>query len=135
MDEPAVAAARPRATGRGLQQDDVRRPFPLLQRKGGPQAGETATDDAHVGGDIALERRRRVVRPRLVPPPRWETRYDAQAVAADRCRRIWKRTFPTIRVTATMKMTLPITFTCGGAPTRAAPQTKSGNVIFGPLLK
>ena len=36
---------------------------------------------------------------------------------------------------ATMKMALPITFTCGGAPTRAAPQTKSGNVISEPETK
>jgi len=40
-----------------------------------------------------------------------------------------------IAASATMKMAVPITFTCGGAPTRAAPQTKSGNVIFGPATK
>ena len=30
---------------------------------------------------------------------------------------------------------MPITFTCGGAPTRAAPQTNSGNVVLDPALK
>ena len=40
-----------------------------------------------------------------------------------------------IAATATRKITVPITFTCGGAPTRAAPQTKSGNVVCEPALK
>jgi hypothetical protein len=33
------------------------------------------------------------------------------------------------------KIAVPITLTCGGAPTRAAPQTKSGNVVSAPALK
>ena len=40
-----------------------------------------------------------------------------------------------IRPAATRKIIEPITLTCGGTPTRAAPQTKSGNVIVGPALK
>src|SRR6185503_9193379 len=44
-------------------------------------------------------------------------------------------TFPTITSTATMKMALATTFTCGGTATRAAPQTKSGNVWVGPETK
>src|SRR5207249_7196509 len=71
----------------------------------------------------------------FVQPPGWQARRDAQAVDVDRCRRIWKRTFAIIPVTATMKMTLPITFTCGGAPTLAEFQTKTGNVTRGPALK
>ena len=41
------------------------------------------------------------------------------------------------RATTTVKCdyTLPSTFTCGGAPMRAAPHTNSGNVIRGPALK
>ena len=38
-------------------------------------------------------------------------------------------------ITATPKITVPITFTCGGAPKRAAPQTNKGNVVRGPALK
>src|SRR5437588_5290714 len=34
-----------------------------------------------------------------------------------------------------MKITLPITFTCGGAPTRAEFHTNTGNVTRGPALK
>jgi hypothetical protein len=37
--------------------------------------------------------------------------------------------FASIRPSAITKIIVPITFTCGGAPTRAAPQTNSGNVI------
>ena len=36
---------------------------------------------------------------------------------------------------ARTKIAVPMTFTCGGAPTRAAPQTKSGNVTSLPALK
>src|SRR5262249_61541710 len=43
-------------------------------------------------------------------------------------RRIWMRTFATITVTATRKIVVPMTLICGGAPTRAAPQTYNGNV-------
>ena len=35
----------------------------------------------------------------------------------------------------TKKIAEPITLTCGGAATRAAPQTKSGNVTVVPALK
>ena len=38
-------------------------------------------------------------------------------------------------LTAIKKIALPITFTCGGAPIRAAPQTNSGNVTSDPELK
>src|SRR5262249_42961480 len=65
-----------------------------------------------------------------------QMRLDRQvADAFDRSRRIWTRTLPTIATTAIVKIAVPITFTCGGAPTRAAPQTKSGNVVRGPALK
>ena len=37
--------------------------------------------------------------------------------------------------TATRKIALAITFTCGGTETRAAPQTKSGNVVVEPATK
>ncbi len=37
--------------------------------------------------------------------------------------------------TATRKIALAMTFTCGGTETRAAPQTKSGNVVVGPATK
>src|SRR5688572_28768329 len=40
----------------------------------------------------------------------------------------WSRTLASIAATATTKITVLITFTCGGAPMRAAPQTKTGNV-------
>src|SRR5262249_10624315 len=45
-------------------------------------------------------------------------------------RRIWIRTLPSMASTATAKIVVPITFTCGGAPTRAAPQTNRGNVTL-----
>src|SRR5437870_6437372 len=70
------------------------------------------------------------------PPDRIEaTTKRFYTVAAGRCRRICTSTFATIPVTATMKITLPITFTCGGAPTRAEFHTKTGNVTRGPALK
>ncbi len=45
------------------------------------------------------------------------------------------RTLTSIAVRAITKMAVPITFTCGGAPILAAPQTKSGNVTLEPELK
>ena len=85
--------------------------------------------------DVVLEQGLRLVGAGLAPPPGRKARLDAQAVAADRSRRIWRRMFPTIATTATMKIADPITLTCGGAPMRAAPQTNSGNVVSGPELK
>jgi hypothetical protein len=38
-------------------------------------------------------------------------------------RRIWKSTLPSIVASAITKIAVPITFTCGGAPILAAPQT------------
>ena len=43
--------------------------------------------------------------------------------------------FTAIAASATTKMALATTFTCGGTATRAAPQTKSGNVVSEPALK
>ena len=40
-----------------------------------------------------------------------------------------------IRLSATPKIAVPITLTCAGAPTRAAPHTKRGNVTRVPALK
>src|SRR5207249_2723349 len=50
-------------------------------------------------------------------------------------RRICTSTLPSIPSTATAKIVVPITFTCGGAPTRAAPHTNSGNVTLLPATK
>ena len=50
-------------------------------------------------------------------------------------RPIWTRMLISMSVSAMRKIAVPITFTCGGAPTRAAPQTKSGNVTWLPALK
>ena len=57
------------------------------------------------------------------------------AAAADRSRRICTSTLVIMPITATAKMAVPITFTCGGAPTRAAPQTNKGKVVRDPELK
>ena len=55
--------------------------------------------------------------------------------AAPFVRRFWMRMFASIAPRATTKIAVAITFTCGGAPTRAAPQTNSGNVTSEPELK
>src|SRR5205823_10900015 len=47
----------------------------------------------------------------------------------------WRKTLPSINVTATAKIAVPITLICGGVATRAAPQTKIGNVTRLPALK
>src|SRR5204862_1569093 len=47
----------------------------------------------------------------------------------------WRKTLPSIRVTATTKIAVPITLICGGVATRAEPQTKIGNVTRLPALK
>jgi hypothetical protein len=133
VEKAAVPATRPGAARLGLEDDRAQRRLPLLQSERSPETGETAPDDANVGGDITLERRRRGERPSLVEPPRNRPeRRDAQAVL---WRRIWTSTFVSIPITATAKIAVPMTFTCGGAPTRAAPHTKSGNVTFEPELK
>src|SRR5438477_13080824 len=115
----------------------MRRRLTLLDRERRPQPRVPTADDADVRRDIAVQRGRGAIRPGFVPPPGHclQRRFDGHDVAAERSRRIWKRTFPTIPTTAIRKIALPITFTCGGIPRCTAPQTKSGNVIFGPLLK
>src|SRR5436309_2411555 len=70
-----------------------------------------------------------------VQPPRRQPRLHSGLDKADLTRRRWTSMFATIATTATVKIAVPITFTCGGAPTRAAPQTKSGNVTSAPALK
>jgi hypothetical protein len=67
--EAAVAAARPApADLLGLEQDDPRSRLEPVQVPGGPEAGEAAADDQHVGLDIASERRRRLDRSSLLDP-------------------------------------------------------------------
>jgi hypothetical protein len=43
--------------------------------------------------------------------------------------------FASMPAVAITKIAVPITLICGGVATRAAPQTKSGNVIVAPALK
>ena len=50
-------------------------------------------------------------------------------------RRFWTTMFVTATVNASTKIAVARTLTCGGAPTRAAPQTNSGNVVSAPELK
>src|SRR5207237_10570683 len=50
-------------------------------------------------------------------------------------RRIWTATLTSITPTATVKIAVPMTLIWGGVATRAAPQTKSGNVTVWPELK
>src|SRR5262249_47054931 len=102
-----------------------------------PQPSEPAADDADVGPDVALERRRRLVGTGLVPPPRRQPRRDrwGYAVLPDLSRRISTRTLTGTVRTAMTKIAVPMTLTCGGAPILAAPQTKSGNVTCDPELK
>src|SRR5689334_1916493 len=136
VDEPPVAAARPGAARRSLEHDDTRGRLALPHGKRSPEPGIAAADHADVRRDLAVQRSRGRVCACLVPPPRGEGREDAQAVeGADRSRRICTRTFTSMAVTATTKIAVPITFTCGGAPIRAAPQTNSGNVVSDPALK
>ena len=72
--EAAVAAARPAAALVGLEDDDVERRLPLLQRERGPEARETAADDGDVRVRVTRERRRGLAAEaggeRLVDPPR-----------------------------------------------------------------
>ena len=138
VDEAAVPAAGAGAARLRLNEHDAGCRLALLQRQRRPEPRITAADDAEIAGDVAFEGRRSLDRAGLVQPPRRQPRLDrrlAQAVAPDRSRRIWTSTFATIATTATAKIAVPITFTCGGAPTRAAPQTKSGNVVLGPAMK
>src|SRR5207302_6512146 len=70
---------------------------------------------------------------RSLQPPRRQPRLDGgHAVFA---RRFCKKTLPSMHVTATVKIAVPITLICGGVATRAAPQTKIGNVTRFPALK
>src|SRR5262249_44471725 len=135
VDEAAVAATRPGATGDSLEQHDVGRRLAFLHGQSGPEPRVAAADDADVRRHVAGQRRLGLVRARLVPPPGRKAGLDGQAVAADRSRRICRRTLVSAAPTATTKIAVPMTLTCGGAPTRAAPQTKSGNVVSEPALK
>jgi len=59
-EEPPVAAAGTAADDVLLQQGDPKTGVTLPQANRGPQPGEPAPDDAHVGDDVRLERRTRL---------------------------------------------------------------------------
>src|SRR5689334_25209559 len=69
VDEPAVAAGRPVAADPFLEHDHIERRILLGQRERGPEAGEPAADDRHVGVGVPWKRGRRLDRPRLFEPP------------------------------------------------------------------
>jgi hypothetical protein len=123
VNEAAVTAARAGTTRCGLDERDLQRRLTLLERKCSPEPGEAAADDADVRLRVTRQMRSSGFGTRFVQPPRWQTRRDAQAVVADRCRRIWMRTLVSIAITAIAKIAVPMTFTCGGAPFLAEPQT------------
>jgi hypothetical protein len=132
VEKPSVAPTGPGPARLGLDQDDLERRLSLLQFERSPEPCVTASDNADVSLVGSLEGGLRLERTRFVEPPGRQPRRDAQAVLV---RRIWMSTFASIPITATAKIAVPITFTCGGAPTRAAPHTNSGNVICEPELK
>jgi hypothetical protein len=76
VQETAVSPARTSAAELGFQHDDTRGRFALPHGQGGPEPRVAAADNAHVGAHLALERRRRLVRTGLVPPPRRQARRD-----------------------------------------------------------
>src|SRR5919106_6448599 len=102
---------------------------------------EVAAVSPHDDGDLAVGVARHAgeVEPEVVAGGLLEVEGGrtggGTAHAAPFRRRCWKRTLASIRPTATTKMIVPSTFTCGGAPTRAAPQTNIGNVTVEPALK
>src|SRR5438445_128062 len=57
-DESAVASTRARAADIRLDKCDVDPRLAHLQLQRGPKSGEAAADDAHIGADLALNRRR-----------------------------------------------------------------------------
>src|SRR5215210_3315303 len=136
MQEATVATARSCTAHLCLDKRDPHRRFPLLQRQCCPEPGVATADDADVGREVTRKRGRLLDLPRLLEPPGRQPGGDGrsrgQALLA---RRVCRTTFAIIAVTANTKIAVPITLTCGGAPTRAAPQTKIGNVTFGPALK
>jgi hypothetical protein len=77
-EEAAVPPAGPAAADVGLDDGDVAAGLELLDPKRRPKACVAAADDADVGRDVPLERRLRLVRPRLVQPPRRQPRLDAR---------------------------------------------------------
>src|SRR5439155_21193809 len=100
-------------------------------------AAVSADDDGHLAFEVAAHARE--VEPQVVP--RGLLQRGGRKAGCDLGhvapfeRRVWMRTLTSIAVRATTKIAVPITFTCGGAPMRAAPQTKRGNVTFDPELK
>jgi hypothetical protein len=69
VEEAAVPSARPLAARGRLEEDDPRRRLALADRERRPEPGVAAADDRDVGVGVALERRRRLDRRRLVEPP------------------------------------------------------------------
>src|SRR6185312_13229401 len=95
-------------------------------------AAFAADDDRHLAVSVAAHPREvepEVVAYRLLQLGRREGRRDGGHAASFE-RRIWTRMLTSAAVSAITKMAVPITFTCGGAPILAAPQTKSGNVTL-----
>ena len=98
-------------------------------------AALAADDDRDV--HLLVHRHAREVEPEMVTRQLLQlfVRQTRDGCAHQAPLRRWIRTFANMRPSATTKINVPNTFTCGGAPTRAAPQTKSGNVIVAPELK
>src|SRR5207244_13196164 len=91
----------------------------------------TADDDRHVA--VAVPTHAGEVHPQVILGRLLQVDDGGQLAPFER--RIWTRTLPSMAATAMTKMAVPITFTCGGAPTCAAPQTNNGNVTFEPATK
>ncbi len=136
--EPAVASRRRPPRRPPLEQHHVSRRVVFLGEQRGPQPGVATAHDR----EITANRRRRAVRPvpvRRASPAR--TRSVQRRRAQPRMRRrhafFLRLVMKPARASATpnRKISVPMTFTCGGTPTRDAPYTHSGNVSVLPLLK
>ena len=94
------------------------------------QIAAVAADD-HRDLRVAVATHAGEVQPQVVSRGLLEV--DGHAVPFPR--RFWTTMLVTAIVNASTKIAVARTLTCGGAPTRAAPQTNSGNVVSAPELK
>ncbi len=102
--------------------------IPLAVRVG--QIAAVAADD-HRDLRVAVATHAGEVQPQVVS----RGLLEVDGHAAPFPRRFWTTTLVTAIVNASTKIAVARTLTCGGAPTRAAPQTNSGNVVSAPELK
>src|SRR6266516_765427 len=135
--ESAIAPGCRPAGGASVDEQHVARRVGLPGEQCRPESGESGADDRKIASRLAGQRRRGGRGVRRIKPERGRGRVGECRTNLPRHTRF--RRFAVAPTTASstpnVKISVPITFTCGGNPKRDAPYTHSGKVTVLPALK